>query len=82
MRLRPSRGAACRDVRTLVSPAVRDALSQRLAHPEGFASYKAIWQWLQQEHGLALAYITVHRLVRYHLRAKLKVPRKSHIKKP
>ncbi len=66
----------------LVSPALRQALRQRLAHPEGFASYKAIWQWLQQDYGLSLAYSTVHRLVRYHLRAKLKVPRKSHIKKP
>jgi transposase len=61
---------------------VQQALRQRLAQPEGFASYKAIWQWLQQEYGLQIAYKTVHRLVRYKLRAKLKAPRKSHIKKP
>ena len=66
----------------LVPPAVRQALTHRLAQPEGFASYKAIWHWLQQEYGLSIAYKTVHRLVRYQLRAKLKVPRKSHIKKP
>jgi hypothetical protein len=29
-----------------------------------------------------IAYKTVHKLVRYHLHAKLKVPRKSRIKKP
>jgi hypothetical protein len=40
----------------LVSPAIRQALRGRLAQPDGFASYKAIWQWLHQEHGLALAY--------------------------
>jgi transposase len=61
---------------------VQEALRQRLAQPGGFASYKAIWQWLQQEYGLQLTDKTVHRLVRYKLRAKLKVPRKSHIKKP
>jgi transposase len=64
-----------------VPQAVQGALRQRLAQPEGFASYKAIWQWLQHDYGLSIAYKTVHRLVRYQLRAKLKVPRKSHIKK-
>ena len=66
----------------LVSQAVRQALQERLAQPQGFASYKAVWQWLRQECGVPLAYKTVHKLVRYTLRAKLKVPRKSHIKKP
>jgi transposase len=66
----------------LVPPAVRQALTQRLAQPEGFASDKAIWHWRQHDYGLAIAYQTVHRLVRYQWRAKLKVPRKSPIKKP
>jgi transposase len=65
----------------LLSEAMRQALRHRLAQPEGFASYKTLWQWLQQEYGLAIAYKTVHKFVRYTLRAKLKVPRKSHIKK-
>jgi transposase len=65
----------------LLSPAIRQALRERLAQPDGFASYKAIWQWLQHEYGLSIAYKTVHKLVRYHLHATLKVPRKSHIKK-
>jgi transposase len=65
----------------LLSPEVQQALRQRLAHPDGFASYKAVWQWLRQEYGLAIAYKTVHKFVRYTLRAKLKVPRQSHIKK-
>ena len=65
----------------LVPPAVRQALRQRLTQPEGLTSYKAIRPWLQHDYGLSLAYTTVHRLVRYQLRAKLKVPRKSQIKK-
>lgn len=66
----------------LLSPAMQQALRDRLSQPHGFASYKAIWQWLQHEYGLSIAYKTVHKFVRYTLRAKLKVPRKSHIKKP
>jgi transposase len=61
---------------------VQEALRQRLAQAEGFASYKAIWPWLQQEYGLQLTDKTVHRLVRYQWRATLQVPRKSQIKKP
>ena len=66
----------------LLSPAMQQALRDRLSQPHGFASYKAIWQWLRQEYGLSIAYKTVHKFVRYTLRAKLKVPRKSQIKKP
>jgi transposase len=65
----------------LLSPAIRPALRERLAQPDGFASDKAIWQWLQHEYGLSIAYKTVPKLVRYHLHAKVKVPRKSQIKK-
>src|SRR2546425_11789516 len=66
----------------LSSPAMRQVLRQCLAHPHRFASYKAICQWLQREYGLSIAYKTVYKLVRYRLRAKLKVPRKSHLKNP
>ncbi len=65
----------------LLSPEVQQSLRQRLAPPAGFASYKAVWQWLQQEYGISIAYKTVHKFIRYTLRAKLKVPRQSHIKK-
>ena len=46
-----------------------------------FTSYKQIQQWLQAEHGIALSYEHVHRFVRYYLGAKLKVVRKSNLKK-
>jgi transposase len=64
----------------LLSPEVQQALRQRLAHPDGFASYQAVWQWLRQAYGRAIADKTVHQFVRYILRAKLKVPRTSPIK--
>jgi transposase len=66
----------------LLSPAMQQALRDCLSPPPGFASDTAIWQWLQHEYGLSIAYKTVHKFVRYTLRAKLKVPRKSHRKKP
>ncbi len=46
-----------------------------------FTSYKQIHQWLQEAHGIQLSYEHVHRFVRYYLKAKLKVVRKSNLKK-
>lgn len=46
-----------------------------------FTSYKQIHQWLKEEHGITLSYEHVHRFVRYTLKAKLKVVRKSNLKK-
>ena len=56
-------------------------LQQALAQPQGFVSYGAIRQWLADTFAVHLTYNAVHKLVRYKLRAKLKVPRSSHIKK-
>ncbi len=55
-------------------------LQQALAQPHGFASYGAIRQWIADTFGVQLTYNAVHKLVRYKLRATLKVPRPSHIK--
>ena len=59
----------------------RTRLQVALARPEGFASYGAVQQWIADELGVQMRYHAVHRLVRYTLRAKLKVPRPVHIKK-
>lgn len=66
--------------RTLNEPAL-EALKARLDTPEGFGSYGEIETWLEDEFGIELPYKTVHHLVRYHLGAKLKVGRRSHVKK-
>jgi transposase len=50
------------------------ALQQRL-NQEGFTSYTAIVEWLEQELGQTVEYGTVYQWVRYRLGAKLKVPR-------
>lgn len=52
-----------------------EKLQQRLSSPEGFRSYGAIVEWLDQECGLKLKSDTVNRFVRQKLKAKLKVPR-------
>lgn len=62
----------------LIPPEVMAQLQARLQDPKGFESYTAIVQWLQQEHPLEVAHATVHRIVRYELKAKLKVPRPHH----
>jgi transposase len=50
-------------------------LQQQLQNPEGFSSYGAIVEWLEQKHGLVVEYGTVYATVRYLLGAKLKEPR-------
>jgi transposase len=59
----------------LITPEIRERLLERLSSPLGFKSYSQIQQWLNQECQIAIAYKTVHKLVRYKLEAKLKVPR-------
>lgn len=61
--------------------AVIDSLKARLKEESGFRSYGEIQMWLFQTHRLAVNYKTVYRIVRYDMKAKLKVPRKSHKKK-
>jgi transposase len=63
-------------------PAVLAALEQALRQPAGFASYEALRQWIKQSHHLDVNYHTLYTIVRTKLKAKLKVPRPSHTKKP
>jgi transposase len=62
-------------------PVVFAQLQARLATSSGFASYVELQQWLRQEFGLEVPYTTLHGIVRYQLKAKLKRPRPSHGKK-
>src|ERR671926_227042 len=61
--------------------AVFTQLQTRLATASGFASYVAIQQWLREEFGLEVPYKTLHGIVHYQLKAKLKRPRPSHAQK-
>jgi transposase len=64
-----------------VSSHVLTKLRAQLATVRGFGSYGEIQQYLARTHKVTLAYSTVHKLVRYKLKAKLKAPRRSHPKK-
>lgn len=63
-----------------IPPCILHALKHELENPEGFSSY-TIQIWLKQKFTLSIPYKTVHGIVRYKLKAKLKVGRKSHVKK-
>ena len=54
---------------------VLDNLKRELEDPEGFESYGEVQRWLSLFQGQDIPYKTVHKTVRYYLKAKLKVPR-------
>ena len=64
-----------------LTPAQLAQLQQRLAQPEGFASYGEIQQWIVTTLGVQMGYHAVHTLVHDKLRARPKVARPSHEKK-
>lgn len=64
-----------------IPPDILTQLEQKLKDPEGFRSYKEIRLWLFNEFSLDIPYRTVNGIVRNRLKAKLKVGRKTHIKK-
>jgi transposase len=63
-------------------PGVLAAIEQGLRQPAGFASYEALRQWVWQTFHLEVNYHTLDTIVRTRFKAKLKVPRPSHTKKP
>ena len=59
----------------------QEALAKRLKDPEqGFASYRAVQQWLAEELGIEAEYHAVYQMTRYRLNAKLKVARPQNMK--
>jgi transposase len=62
-------------------PHVLHTLRRKLRRRRGFSSYKSIQRWLEKRYSLSIPYSTLHGIVRYGLKAKLKVGRKSHVKK-
>jgi len=60
---------------------VLHTLKRKLRRRRGFSSYKSIQRWLKKRYSLCIPYSTVHGIVRYGLKAKLKEGRKSHVKK-
>lgn len=64
-----------------LSPLQLEQLRARLTHPDGFASYAEIQQWIHDSLGVPMKYDAVHNLVHDKLKARPKVPRLSHEKK-
>ena len=61
---------------------VVEQLNKCLQQSTGFGSYYGqIQAWIQKTYGLYVKYKTLYRIVRYELKAKPKVARRSHIKK-
>jgi transposase len=59
---------------------IKEQLKLELKDPEGFRSYGEIQTWLKVMFELEVSYTVVHKLVRYQLKSKLKVPRPVNIK--
>lgn len=66
--------------RTVPEPVLR-AIEAQLDSEIGFRGYDHLQRWLLDEFDLQVPYKSVYNLVRYHLGAKLKVPRPEHPKK-
>lgn len=58
---------------------VETRLVEELKDPEGFSSYGEVQIWLKAVWEVEMSYTGVHKLVRYRLKSKLKVPRPQHI---
>jgi transposase len=66
--------------RSRISEAILSAIQRRLDDPtQGFRSYKEIQSWILKEYEIDIPYSTVHQIIRYQLKAKLKVPRPTSI---
>ena len=59
----------------VIPRAVVAELNARLGTAKGFGSFAEIQSWLKDEHGVEVAYSTVHGLVKYGLNASPKVVR-------
>ncbi len=63
-----------------LSEAQQEMLRAELNKPDGFSSYQQIVDYIEKTFDVKMNYKAVHALVRYKWKAKLKVPRKNHIK--
>lgn len=67
LEIRVSTGRPCH-----LSDEVLADLQRELNEPEGFESYLEVQRWLLAVHGVEVPYSTVHSIVRYRLKSKLK----------
>ncbi|MDF0555267.1 hypothetical protein [Kamptonema sp. UHCC 0994] len=66
----------------VISKAVIAGLSEKLREEScEFKSYKEIGKWVEEKYQISVKYQTLHKQLHYRMKAKLKVPRRSSIKK-
>ena len=66
----------------IITPAIHDALVSKLQNPKAsFSGYKDAQQWIENEFGVQIHYLALWRYMTNKLESKLKVPRKSNIKR-
>ena|SRR5437899_1182358 len=67
---------------SLITPEAHKSIETKLNEPlEGFTSFKELQQWVDENFVKGIKYVTINSYVKRHFGAKLKVARKSHIKK-
>jgi transposase len=67
---------------SVITKAEHDALEKKLKDPKnGIRGYNELLQWVKTELALELKYITLVKYAQRHFATKIKVARKSHIKK-
>ena len=66
----------------VISPAIITGISNKLSEECcEFKSYKEIGVWVEENYQTSIKYQTLHKQVHYRMKAKLKVPRRSSVKK-
>jgi transposase len=66
----------------LLPEEVLAAIEHRLHNGNNFSSYIELQSWLESEYGLQVNYKSLYGLVRYRLKARLKVVPRSSVRKP
>lgn len=70
------------DKRSGLSGEQKQIIAQKMQDPEdAFTSYTQAQRWLEQEHGIVKNYQALNKYLKRNFGAKLKVGRKSHLKK-
>ena len=64
-----------------LTPAIRQALEQKLSDPNGWRSYGELKEWLQREFGVSSSYSSVYRWVREKLQSQPKC-RNGELRRP
>jgi putative transposase len=66
--------------KSAIATELKAKILRELEEEEGFCSYREVQRWLKAVENVQMSYSGVHKLIRYRLGAKLKVPRPVHLK--